>query len=340
MAGPAETHQPSPILFFETINAYQRSAALKAAIELDLFTAVAEGTRTTEELARRCGASQRGMRILCDYMTVIGFLTKDGKRYGLTVDSDTFLNRRSPSCLATAVKFLTSPLLTENFKDLAAAVRKGGTVSDEQGTLAPEHPIWVEFASAMAPMMALPAESIAKLLDARSGAKWKVLDIAAGHGLFGITLARHNPNAEVFALDWPNVLEVARENARAAGVDGRCRTIPGSAFEADFGSSYDIVLITNFLHHFDPPNCVRLLRKVHAALVERGRAVTLEFVPDEDRVSPPMAAAFSLTMLATTPSGDAYTFSEYERMFRDAGFSGSELHELPPSAHRLIISTK
>ena len=340
MAGPAETHQPSPILFFETINAYQRSAALKAAIELDLFTAVAEGTRTTEELARRCGASQRGMRTLCDYLTVIGFLTKDGKRYGLTVDSDMFLNRRSPSCLATAVKFLTSPLLTENFKDLAAAVRKGGTVSDEQGTLAPEHPIWVEFASAMAPMMALPAESIAKLLDARSGARWKVLDIAAGHGLFGITLARHNPNAEVFALDWPNVLEVARENARAAGVGGRCRTIPGSAFEADFGSSYDIVLITNFLHHFDPPTCVRLLRKVHAALVERGRAVTLEFVPDEDRVSPPMAAAFSLTMLATTPSGDAYTFSEYERMFRDAGFSSSELHELPPSAHRLIISTK
>ena len=340
MAGPAETHQPSPILFFETINAYQRSAALKAAIELDLFTAVAEGTRTAEELARRCGASQRGMRTLCDYLTVIGFLTKDGKRYGLTVDSDTFLNRRSPSCLATAVKFLTSPLLTENFKDLAATVRKGGTVSDEQGTLAPEHPIWVEFASAMAPMMALPAESIAKLLDARSGARWKVLDIAAGHGLFGITLARHNPNAEVFALDWPNVLEVARENARTAGVDGRYRTIPGSAFEADFGSSYDIVLITNFLHHFDPPTCVRLLRKVHAALVERGRAVTLEFVPDEDRVSPPMAAAFSLTMLATTPSGDAYTFSEYERMFRDAGFSSSELHELPPSAHRLIISTK
>jgi len=340
MAIPVQTQQPSPTLFFETLNAYQRTAALKAAIEFDLFTAVGEGSTTANALARRCGTSERGMRILCDYLVAIGFLTKEENRYGLTADSAMFLDRRSPAHIGTAVHFLGSPMLTEGFQDVAAIVRKGGTVLSEAGTLAPEHPIWVEFARAMAPLMSLPAELIAKLLEADAGKNWKVLDIAAGHGLFGITLAKRNPNAEVVAVDWPNVLQVAQQNAAAAGVASRYHTIAGSAFEAEYGHGYDLVLLTNFLHHFDVPTCEKLLRKVHRALADGGRAVTLEFVPNEDRVSPPIAATFSLMMLGTTPSGDAYTFSEYDRMFRHAGFSASELHPLPPTYQQVVISHK
>jgi ubiquinone/menaquinone biosynthesis C-methylase UbiE len=340
MAQVAETHQPSPALFFETMNAYQRTAALKAAIELDLFTAIGEGAHTAAALAQRCEASERGMRILCDYLVVIGFLTKDENRYGLTPDSAAFLDRRSPSYIATAATFLASPMLTEGFDDVAAVVRKGGTVISEEGSLEPEHPVWVEFARAMAPLMTLPAELIAKLVGADSGQKWKVLDIAAGHGLFGIAIAKHNPNAEIVALDWPNVLEVAKENARAAGVADRYGVIPGSAFDVDYGTGYDLVLLTNFLHHFDPETCELLLRKVYAALETSGRAVSFEFVPNEDRVSPPVAASFSLMMLGTTPSGDAYTFAELDRMFRNTGFSRSELHPLPPTFQQVVISHK
>jgi 2-polyprenyl-3-methyl-5-hydroxy-6-metoxy-1,4-benzoquinol methylase len=133
---------------------------------------------------------------------------------------------------------------------------------------------------------------------------------------------------------------VARENAARRGVADRYSTIEGSAFEADFGDGYDIVLLTNFLHHFDPPTCESLLRKVYASLKPGGRAATLEFVPNEDRISPPMAASFSMMMLASTPSGDAYTFSEFDRMFRNAGFSRSEIHPVPPTEESLIISNK
>jgi ubiquinone/menaquinone biosynthesis C-methylase UbiE len=330
--------QVSPALFFETMNAYQRSAALKAAVELDLFTAIGEGIETTSALAQRCSAAERGIRILCDYLVVAGFLTKDGKHYGLTPDSAAFLDRHSPACMASAIRFLASPMLMNGFKDLAASVRKGGTILGPEGHLAPDHPIWVEFAQAMAPLMMLPAELIAQLLGADLAPEWKVLDIAAGHGVFGITLAKHNPRAEVVAVDWANVLEAASGNARAAGVADRYRTIPGNAFEVDFGTGYDIVLLTNFLHHFDPATCETLLRKVHKALAPEGRAVTLEFVPNEDRVSPPLAASFSLIMLGGTPSGDAYTFSEFDRMFRNSGFTFSELHQLPPTFEQVIIS--
>jgi ubiquinone/menaquinone biosynthesis C-methylase UbiE len=332
--------QPSPELFFDTVNAYQRTVALKAAIELDLFSCIGQGRKTSQELARTCGTSERGMRILCDYLVVIGFLTKQEQRYGLTPDSAMFLDRHSPGYLGGALEFLLSPMLTDGFKDITAIVRKGGTIMSDTGTLSPEHPVWVKFARAMAPMMSLPAQLMTRLITGDATRKLKVLDIAAGHGLFGITFAKSNPDAAVVAVDWPNVLEVARENAQSAGVAGQYTTLAGSAFEVDYGTGYDLVLLTNFLHHFDVTTCERLLKKVYAALTGGGRAVTLEFVPNEDRVSPPAAAAFSMMMLGTTPSGDAYPFSEYERMFRNVGFSRSELHPLPPSLHQVIISYK
>jgi ubiquinone/menaquinone biosynthesis C-methylase UbiE len=179
---------------------------------------------------------------------------------------------------------------------------------------------------------------IAKLVDPNADQKLKILDIAAGHGLFGINFATRNKQAEVTALDWKAVLEVAKENAQTAGVSDRYSTIEGSAFDVEFGSGYDLVLLTNFLHHFDPPTCESLLRKVGAALADGGRVVTLEFVPNEDRVTPPDAASFSVMMLTTTPSGDAYTFSELERMFANAGFSRSTLHPLPPTIQQVVVS--
>lgn len=332
--------QPSPVLFFDTVNAYQRTAAIKAAIELDIFTAIGEGIKTAQALADKCHATERGMRILCDYLTMTGFLTKDQGSYSLSSDSAVFLDKKSPAYMGGAIEFLLSPMLMRGFDNLAEAVRQGGTVLPEDGTVAPEHPVWVHFARAMAPMMMMPAQMMTNLIEMKPGRKLKVLDIAAGHGMFGITVAQHNPDAEIVAVDWPNVLKVAQENAQKAGVNDRYSTIAGSAFEVEFGRNYDLVLLTNFLHHFDVETCEKLLKKVHQALAEGGRAVTVEFVPNEDRISPPPSAMFSLVMLGSTPSGDAYTFREFEEMFSHAGFSRSELHQLPPTPEQLIISYK
>lgn len=330
--------QPTPALLFDTLNAYQRTQALKAGIDLEVFTAIAEGKTTAKELADRCGASEKGTRVLCDYLTIIGFLTKDNGRYGLTPDSAVFLDKRSPAYMGTVSEFMLSPHIKGNFDHLTEAVRKGGSVNTE--ALEPEHPVWVEFARAMAPMMAMPAELLAQLVDPKKEQKLRVLDIAAGHGLYGIAFAKQNPQIEVNAVDWPNVLAVAKQNAALAGVANRYETRPGSAFDVDYGTDYDVVLLTNFLHHFDVPTCELLLKKVHGALKDGGRAATLEFVPNDDRVTPPQAAMFSMQMLGGTPSGDAYTFAELEQMFRNTGFARSEMHELPPSIERVVISWK
>lgn len=279
------------------------------------------------------------MRILCDFLCIMGFLTKEENRYSLTADSAIFLDKRSPAYLGGVTEFMLSPMLLEPFRNFTEAVRKGGTTMPDGGTVSPDNPIWVKFARAMAPMMALPAQLMTKLVDPAGDRKLKILDIAAGHGLYGIEFAKNNPQASVVALDWPNVLEVAKENAAAAGVSERHSTIAGSAFDVDYGSGYDLILLTNFLHHFDPATNETLLRKVHAALAEDGRAITLEFIPNDDRISPP-EASFSVQMLGGTEAGDAYTFAELERMFANAGFARSEMHPLPPSIQRVVISQK
>ncbi len=331
--------QPTPALLFDTVNAYQRTQAIKTAIDLSIFTVIAEGKTTTNALAEACGASERGTRILCDFLVIMGFLTKDAEQYGLTADSAVFLDKKSPAYMGTITDFILSPYLMDNFDYLTETV-KTGTTAGKNKALDPEHPMWVKFAQAMAPMMAMPAQLLAQLADPDKNRKLRILDIAAGHGLYGIAFAKQNPQAEITAVDWANVLEVARENAKAAGVIDRYQLKPGSAFDVDYGKDYDVVLLPNFLHHFDVATCETLLRKVRSALTEGGRAVTLEFVPNDDRVTPPQAAAFSMMMLGSTPGGDAYTFAQLDQMFRNAGFARNEVYDLPPSIQRVVISYK
>jgi 2-polyprenyl-3-methyl-5-hydroxy-6-metoxy-1,4-benzoquinol methylase len=336
------TNAPSPSNFFETLHGFHRTAALKAAIELDLFTAIHDGFVEIEPLAAKCQASPRGIRILCDFLTIIGWLRKEGTSYGLTPDSEAFASKRSPQYIGQSIEFLLSRPQMDAFDHLTSAVRNGGVSSEtpEGGSVVPENPLWVDFARAMMPLMAFPSELLAQRLAPGLPANAKVLDIAAGHGLYGLAVARHRHDAEITALDWPNVLAVAQANAEAAGVASRFHPLPGNALSMDLGSNYDLVLVTNFLHHFDKPTCHKLLRKIHASLKPDGTVAILEFIPNEDRVSPSVPASFSLMMLATTPTGDAYIYSEYEELLRNAGYRSSKLDDLTPTYFRVVTAVK
>ena len=330
---------PNPGLVFEMVQAHQRTAALKAAIELYVIRAVGKGPGDVASIARHCAASERGIRILCDFLVINGVLTKSEGRYHHTPSSAVFLDPQSPACMASVAHFLSRPEVTEPLAHLANVVRAGRTSLEGAGTVEPENPVWVEFAEKMAPMMGPMAGPLgAVVLEGHEG-PMKVLDIAAGHGLFGIEIAKQNKQAHVTGLDWAPVLRVALKNAEKAGVRDRYTMLPGSAFDVEFGGPYDTVLLTNFLHHFDKPTCVGLLKKVKASLKPGGKAATLEFVPNEDRVSPPMPADFSLTMLTTTADGDAYTYSELSGMYADAGFSGIRAHPIPMSPHTIVLGT-
>ena len=336
MSQPATAPDLQPV--WQIMTAFQLSYAYKAAVELELFTKIGEGNKTAAALASATGSAEKGIRVLADVLTVVGLLTKSGDEYSNTDVAAFFLDKNSPAYVGSAVEFIMGPTQMRGIMDLTNAVRRGGTTVEGDGSVDPESPMWVTFAKAMAPLMFPAAEAIAANIGLPNDSKIKVLDIAAGHGLFGVTVAKHFPNAEIYAVDWPNVLTVATENAEKFGVSDRHHLIPGSAFDVDFGDRYDVILNTNFLHHFDKPTCVSFMQKLTASLSDEGRIMTLEFTPNDDRVSPPPQALFALIMLAATPGGDAYTFAELKEMFEGAGLTRNENIPLSPMPQNLIVS--
>ena len=322
---------PAPI--FDCFTAYQKTAAMQASVDIGIFSAIAAGQTTVPSIANACAASPKGVRVLCDYWTVQGLLLKTGDAYRLTPEAAMFLDRSSPAYLGGVMGFLNGPI-TPFFDRLTQAVRHGGCEST--GTVGTEYDGWVPFAEEMGAMMFPTAQAIATILGTVSG---HVLDVAAGHGLFGIVLAQRSPDVHVTALDWPKVLEVAKRNADRMGVGERYSAIAGDAFNVDLQGPYDFVLLTNLLHHFSPEQCTALLTRLRNVLRPGGQLVTLEFVPNEDRVSPPMSATFSLVMLATTAKGDAYTFAELEQMLHAAGFANNKLHQPDDCPQQIIVSS-
>jgi ubiquinone/menaquinone biosynthesis C-methylase UbiE len=315
-----------------------------AAIELDVFTRLLQAEdntgRTAEGLARAIGGSPKGVRVLCDFLTINGLLTKHHSAsplawYEPTPDAAAFLDRRSPSALVHAPKFIAPPPLHAIAEMIAGSVRKGGTVMDSAGDI--NDPRWVDFARGMAPFTTASAGPMAAILGQQG--PQKILDIAASHGLFGITFLKSNPQAQVVAVDGDAVLEVGRENAVSADVADRWRKLPGDAFTVDFGNGYDLVLVTNFLHSFAPEENENFLRKVHASLKPGGKVAVLEFVPNDDRVSPPVPASFAFIMLTQTPHGDAYTYRQLTAMLENAGFRQVDRHDLP-TPQTVVVGTK
>jgi precorrin-6B methylase 2 len=333
---------PSPSRLTDNAFAFQRTAALRAAVGLDMFTAIGEGHNTPAALAARCAAAERGVRVLCDFLVGLGLLDRVEGRYAAAPDAIAYLDRRSPAFIGGALDFVASgTALKAVLSDPVAVVRKGGTILGEmEHFVAPDQQDWTIYARAVAPMMMRSAVFLADLVASSGGAIRHILDVAAGPGQNGITLAKLLPDAQVTAVDWPGVLEVAAENARAAGLGERWVARPGSALDTDFAGPHDVVLVVRFLHLLAPQQREVVLCRTYTALAPGGRIVALQIMLDDDRLSPPFAAAMNFNVLATTPSGQVPTATELETPLRAVGFNRLEWHDLPGSDERIVIGWK
>jgi SAM-dependent methyltransferase len=300
---------PNPARLVEEFHAFEASAALRTAIELDLFTKIAAGRNTPGVLASDCRADKHGIQVLCDYLTARGHLWKQGSRYRLTLNSRLYLARSSPAYLGSAAEFFAADVTLAAFSRLRQAVKRGRCA--DKDALGAKETYWVRFASTMAPLAQPVAEFAAAALAAESDGPIRVLDLAAGHGLYGCEIALRNRRAQVFALDFPRVLKVAIQNARRKGLKDRYHLLPGDLFKVGFGGPYDMVLAANLAHHLDQRSNHRLFEKCRQALNIGGRLVVIDSIPD---------AAFALHLLATSGDGRIYSLREYSRMLRSAGF--------------------
>ena len=330
-----EDNSPAPII--ASILGYFRTAAMLAATRLDLFTHIAEGRGSVAALAEACSAEERSIRALCDFLAVHHHLERVDGSYRLTPASATFLDRRSPAYMGSMADFLASAANRDQaFGDALAFMHR--RTEKAAGNVAPENPVWVAYAQAMTPLSLPVAKAAAAVLAPLVPAALRILDIAAGSGMFGIEMLKALPSASVTAVDWPAVLAVAKANAARRGVGDRLEFRPGNALEIDLGDGYDLIMLPNFLHHFDEATNIALLRRVAAALAEGGRLAVVEFVRDEEVLPPEPIATFALMMRTTTPEGDAYSGRELERMIRAAGFTTSESTLLGNTLQTLIVA--
>jgi 2-polyprenyl-3-methyl-5-hydroxy-6-metoxy-1,4-benzoquinol methylase len=320
----AETSGPMAVM--QMLQGAQATGILNAGIELNVFQKLAEAPLDARAASERIGCPERSTRILLDALTVLGLLAKEGTKYRLTPTASEHLVPGKPMYMGDVRGIFASDVFWTALPRLAEAVKKGGTILDKHAET-PANPFWESFAQSSA-SMAFPGSMA---IDAVVGAwidskpKCRVLDIAAGSGIYGFTLAKH-ANVELTSLDWPNVLEKTREWAGRLGVDAkRVKYLPGNLFEVDYGGPYDLILLSHVYHHFETPKCAALTKKVASALARGGRVAVQDMVYDS-ALENPGAAMFSMVMLMWTQKGESFTLADYTKWFADAGLSAPEAH--------------
>ena len=322
---------PDPI--FQVLLGYRSAAALRAAIDFDCFSAIADGRRTAARIAASRGGTERSIRILLDAIAVTAphILRKSGPRYALTPLSRRYLVRTRPEFIGRYVSLHGHRALWDAFQRLPEAVAAGTSVVRDAHAKGP--PFWEDFARATSQDSPKKASEMIRLLG-RLPRPCEVLDVACGSGGYGATFARRVPGARVTLFDQPYVLRTTRKLVRE-----KVRFLGGDLFRTPFGGPYDVVVASHVFHHFDRKECAALARKIARALKPGGRLVIQDFIPDEARKKKAQPLVFAVTMLVWTRAGDAYVAGDYRRWLRDVGLRKIRHHALNLPGD-LIVATK
>jgi SAM-dependent methyltransferase len=300
------------------LSAYWASAALNAAIEIGLFTALGRGRLSAARLARRCRSDEGRLERLADYLVGLGVLAKDRGAYRSAPDVARFLDDRSADALTGLTGFFNATAVASAFAGLGGIVRKGaprGTRPRERDAL------WTGFARQTWALRRTYARHVADELGRRRLVGPRIVDVGAGASPFGIELLCRHGTAHLTVQDRGTVVDVALERARAAGVAARVTPLPGDARTIDIGGPFDLALMVNALDYVEARSRLGLVRKVHGALAPGGVLAVGAPLLDPGRTSPPDASTYDLLLLALGAPARPFTFGELGRLLERAGFA-------------------
>ncbi|HYW43391.1 MAG TPA: class I SAM-dependent methyltransferase [Bryobacteraceae bacterium] len=309
---------------------YIAPLTMEAAVRHGIFDLLDGGPRTIDEVARHTGASERGLRALMNALAGLQLLSRDADgNYGLTGESAAFLVSGKPGYVGGLIRHTSTqriPLwlkLTDAVKEGKPAA--GGVNREQTGT-----EFFHEFVEDLFPLSYRPALALAEVLDlGATRVPLKVLDIAAGSGVWGIALAQQSPRVSVTAVDWPGMLDVTRRTAARCGVEEQFTFVGGDILEADFGTGHEVATLGHILHSEGVERSRALLRKTYEALAPGGTIAIQEFLVNDDRSGPPMALMFAVNMLVLTDQGDTWSFNEIAGWLREAGFENPRTLDSP-----------
>ena len=329
---------PDPSLIMQLALAYRSSAALFAAAELDVFGALADGPRTSEEVARERQCDEPAMRLLLETCATIGLLNRADGRYGNTPVVDAFLVRGRPAYSANGLKYAED--LYPAWGRLADLVRTGRPPMPPQTILGDDKEKTRAFVYAMHERAHGIGSVLPYLPDL--GGRRRLIDIGGGPGTYAVALVKRTAGLSATVLDVPGVLEVTRELIDASGVADRVTLLPGDYLKTPFGSGYDAALLSGMMHRETPDGCRLLLRKTFDALGPGGRVIVSDvFFDDHSKRTPPFSVSFALNMMLTSADGSAHANTEMAAWMTGIGFRDVEIRKLPPpNAHSLVLGTR
>jgi SAM-dependent methyltransferase len=317
---------------------YVPTVVLEAAIRHHVFDVLDTGPKTLKETAAATGASERGLRAVMNVLVGLNFLSKDGQKYALTPESETFLVSTKPGFSGGILKHTSEQLIPKwlNLNEVVATGKPAAAVNQE----GPGSDFFQQFVVDIFPMSYPAASALAKhLAFDNSGTPTRVLDLAAGSGVWGIAQAQSSNKVTVTAVDWIDVLPATKKTVGRFGLSDRFKFVSGDLLTADFGSGHTVATLGHILHSEGEQRSKKLLRKTFEALAPGGTIAIAEFLVNADRTGPMVSLFFAANMLVNTDDGDTYSFEEISGWLTEAGFVNLRLLEAPgPSP--LILATK
>jgi ubiquinone/menaquinone biosynthesis C-methylase UbiE len=331
--------QVTPERLMELGFAYAPPLIISAAAGNKVFDALENDAKTTEEVAKETAASPRALRILMNALVGLDLLKKDRRgRYSLTPESAAFLISKSPGSHAGFFGTI-APQLISRWLRLTDIVREGRpAVAVNQETEGTE--FFRQLVENIIPMSYPAAQKLGDHLKiAKTKNEIRVLDLAAGSGIWGIALAQKSPRVHVSAVDWSGMIPTTKRITEKYGVRDRFNFVEGDLVEANFGTGYDVAILGHILHSEGEKRSRELLKKTFRALKSGGVIAIAEWLVNDQRTEPLHALMFAVQMLVNTEKGDTFSFNEIKSWLEDAGFKKVRRLEAPgPSP--LALATK
>ena len=294
---------------------FRESKIILAANEFDLFTALSDKQLRASELSETVRADARALAVIMDALTAIGFLIKENDLYRNSEAAERFLVKGKPDYKGDILKFMNGSW--KHWIDLEETIRTGSADLSADLRNQSQREYNQTYIWAMDNVARDKAERVVQKLDLSNVRK--MLDIAGGAATYSIAFAKANHQLTSVVLDLPFPIEVASENIAKNGLQDRIFTRAKSYWEAEYEPEFDLVLLSQVVHHLNHSQCAELIKRSVKALAPGGRMIVHDSILSESRTSPYFAAIFSVSMLAATECGQCHTFSEVQEWMKDAG---------------------
>jgi precorrin-6B methylase 2 len=317
----------------ETVYGFRCSRIILTAFELTLFSGLAGKAMSSAQLAKICGADARAMDRLLNALCALGLVKKTKGQFTNTKIARDFLVAGKPQFMAGLTHTANQ---WQSWHTLSAAVRSGTSVLSRKADSGSAKKLR-GFIAAMHERAAPQAPGIVKLLDQAN--VQRCLDIGAGSGAYAMALVRVKKSIQAVVFDLPEVLPLTRAYVRQAGLLGKFTFIGGDFHRDDWGSGYDLVLLSAIVHMNSPEENQRLISRAAQSLQRGGQLVVQDFIMSKDRTRPAVGAFFALNMLVATAHGDSYSAAEIGGWMRAAGLK-KIVHKSTPFDASLLIGKK